>query len=323
MWPGRPLCIYLARRVLGLGVSLLVTTIALFAALSSLPGTASTAALGLNPTPAAIKAFNVRYGLDRSLVTQYIDWISGALKGNFGQSYQTNVSITDEIWLRTPVTLELTVLAAVVALIIAIPLAAIAASRRGSGTDVTATSVSLIGLSLPAFATATALVLVFSLKLHWVPPGGFVPFASDPAENVRMMVLPSVSLGVVSAGLLMRIFRSGLSQALDQEYVLASRSRGATNGHVMRRHAMRVAAIPLMTVGAMEIGAIFGGSVVIEQIFQLPGLGSLVLQGIANRDFRVLQAAAIVIATFVMIANLVVDLIAATIDPRLRGVEGA
>lgn len=132
------------------------------------------------------------------------------------------------------------------------------------------------------------------------------------------MILPALSLGLVSGGLLMRIFRAGLTEALGRDYVMASRSRGASRTQVLRRHALRVALVPLITVGAMEVGAIFGGSVVVEQIFQIPGLGSLVLSGIEARDYRVLQAAALVIATFVMVANLIVDLVAAAIDPRLR-----
>jgi peptide/nickel transport system permease protein len=256
--------------------------------------------------------------LDRPLATQYLDWIGGVVRGDFGRSYQTDVSITSEILARIPVTLELTIMAAAVALMIGVPLAVVASVRPGSRTDMALTSAALLGLSLPAFATATGLVLALSLSLHWLPPGGYVPFSEDPLANLRAMIMPAVSLGLVSAGLLMRILRSGLTQSLRQDYALTSRSRGASKQVVLRRHASRVAAIPFITVGAMEVGAIFGGSVVIEQIFQLPGLGRFVLLGIETRDFRVLQAAAMVIAAFVMVANLAVDLVAAGIDPRLR-----
>jgi peptide/nickel transport system permease protein len=261
--------------------------------------------------------------LDRPLITQYLDWIGGVVRGDFGSSYQTDVPITAEILARIPVTLELTIMATMVALLIGVPLAVIASTRPGSRIDVGLTSVSLLGLSMPAFTTATGLVLVLSLQLHWLPTGGYVPLTEDPLGNIQMMLMPAVSLGLVSAGFLMRILRIGLTQSLGEEYALASRSRGASEWAVLRRHAIRVAAIPFITVGAMEVGAIFGGSVVIEQIFQLPGLGSFVLLGIQTRDFQVLQAATIVIAAFVMLANLTVDLVAADIDPRLReGVKG-
>jgi len=309
---------YLLRRTTGVALSLLVGSLVLFLALSILPGKASTAALGLNPTPAAVTAFNARYGLDRPLAVQYLSWLGGILRGDFGYSYQTEVSISGEVARRVPVTLELTFLATLAALVFAIPLAIVASLRRGSVTDLAATSLSLAGLSLPAFATATAMVLVFALKLHWLPPGGYVSPFVDLGRNLRLMILPAVSLGLVSGGLLMRIFRAGLTDALARDFIMASRSRGASRIRVLVRHAVRVAIVPFITVGAMEVGAIFGGAVVVEKIFQIPGIGSLVLQGIEARDFRVLQAAALVVAAFVMIANLAVDMVAAAIDPRLR-----
>jgi peptide/nickel transport system permease protein len=309
---------YIYKRLAGVLLSLIVASLLLFVTLSVLPGKAATAALGLNPTPEAAAAFNARYGLDRPLVIQYLSWIGGVLHGDFGHSYQTEASISDEVARRLPVTLELTFLAAVVALFIAVPLAFVASLRRGRLWDYFATAVSLIGLSLPAFATATALVLVFALKLLWLPPGGYIDPTTDLLGNLRLMILPAISLGLVSGGLLMRIFRAGITDALGRDYILASRSRGASRRQVLFRHAVRVASIPFITVGAMEIGAIFGGAVVVERIFQLPGIGSFVLQGIQTRDYHVLQAGALIITAFVMFANLFVDLVAAAIDPRLR-----
>jgi peptide/nickel transport system permease protein len=309
---------YIIKRIVGVVLSLVISSMILFFTLNVLPGSAATSALGLNPSPAAAAAFNARYGLDRPLVMQYLTWIAGAAHGDFGLSYQTEISITDEIARRVPVTLELTFLAAVATLLISIPLAFVACLNRGRLLDLVATTVSLVGLSLPAFATGTALVLFVSLTLHWLPPGGFVDPAVSLWGNLRLMILPSISLGLVSGGLLMRIFRAGINDALGREYVLVSRSRGASRLRVLLRHAVRVASIPFITVGAMEIGAIFGGAVVIERIFQIPGIGSFVLQGVETRDYRVLQAGALVITAFVMIANLVADLIAAAIDPRLR-----
>ena len=309
---------YVLKRIIGVVLSLFVASLLLFITLNVLPGTAATSAMGLNPSPAAAAAFNARYGLDRQLYVQYLSWIGGAAHGDFGRSYQTEISISAEIARRVPVTLELTFLATVATLLIAIPLAFFASLNRGGIPDLLATGVSLIGLSLPAFATATALVLIFSLTLHWLPPGGYIDPTTNLLGNLRLMILPAISLGLVSGGLLMRIFRAGITDALGRDYVLASRSRGASRGQVLRRHAVRVASIPFITIGAMEIGAIFGGAVVVERIFQIPGIGSFVLQGIETRDYRVLQAGALVIAAFVMFANLAVDLIAAAIDPRLR-----
>jgi peptide/nickel transport system permease protein len=309
---------FLAKRIAGVVASLLVISLILFVALSIVPGRASTAALGTNPSPAAIAAFNERYGLDRPLSVQYLDWLRGVVVGDFGRSYQTDIEIGGEVARRFPVTLELTFLAALVALVFAVPLALAAARYRRTGLDYTFSGVALAGLSMPVFAVATALVLFISLHLHWLPPGGYVPFSANPVQNLKLMILPAISLGLVSGGVMMRIVRAGLIDAVERDFAMVSLSRGASDGRVLVRHGVRVAAVPFLTFGAMEISAIFGGAVVIEQIFQLPGLGTMALQGIETRDYRVLQAAALVIATFVMVANLLVDLIAALIDPRLR-----
>jgi peptide/nickel transport system permease protein len=312
---------YLARRLLGLLLSLLVVSAVLFLALSVVPGKASTAALGTNPSPEAIAAFDRRYGLDRPLVVQYAEWLAGVARLDFGRSYQTDVSISDEILRRAPVTLELTLLAGLVALLLAVPLAMLAARHQYGTLDYGATALALSFVSVPAFAIATALVLVVSLQLRWLPPGGYTPFLEQPLQNLRLMLLPALSLGIVSGGVMMRILRAGMADAMQRSFVLVSRSRGASLGQVLVRHAAPVAAVPFMTFSAMEISAIFGGAVVIERIFQIPGLGTLVLQGIETRDYRVLQAAALVVATFVMTANLLVDLLAAAIDPRLRRLQ--
>lgn len=309
---------YIAKRIVGLVVSLLVVSIVLFVSLSVIPGKASTAALGTTPTPEAIAAFNARYGLDQPLYVQYADWLGGVLQGDFGRSVQSDVSISAEIAKRFPITLELTLLAILVALAISVPLALLA-SRRANGTlDFALSGLALVGLSMPAFAVATGLVLVVSLQLHWLPPGGYRPLLTDPVQNLRLMIMPAISLGVVSGGVMMRIFRASLASAMEQGFAMISRSRGASTGRVLVRHAVPVAVVPFMTFSAMELGAIFGGALIVERIFQLPGLGSLVLLSIESRDFRTLQAAALLIAAFVMVVNLLVDVVAAWIDPRLR-----
>lgn len=309
---------FLMKRLAGMAASLLAISLLLFVALSIVPGRASTAALGTNPSPEAIAAFDRRYGLDRSLTIQYLDWLGNLMVGDFGRSYQTDVEIGMEIARRLPVTLELTFIAALFALSIALPLALLAARYRRTAVDYAASAAALAGLSVPVFAIATALVLFVSLRWRWLPPGGYVAFSDNPLQNLKLMVLPALSLGIVSGGVLMRIFRAGLINAVERDFATVSLSRGVSQGRVLLRHGARVAAVPFLTFGAMEISAIFGGAVVIEQIFQLPGLGTLALQGIETRDYRVLQAAAMVITTFVMVANLLVDLVAAAIDPRLR-----
>jgi peptide/nickel transport system permease protein len=298
--------------------ALLVSSIIIFFTINAVPGRASSAALGYNPTPEAVAAFDKRYGLDKPLYIQYTSWLFGAIRGDFGHSLQTNIDISSEIARRLPVTLELTFLSFMVVMIISFPLGIIAAERRGKAVDVLSSVTTLIGLSIPSFVTATALVLIISIELGWLLSGGYVPFLEDPIQNLKLMALPSISLGSVSAALLMRILRTSLIDVLNKDYIRTARARGATRWRVLRVHAVRNAAIPFITVGAMELGVIFGGSVIIEKIFQLPGIGSYVLLGIETRDFRVLQAGVLVITAFVLFANLFVDLIAAWLDPRIR-----
>jgi peptide/nickel transport system permease protein len=204
-------------------------------------------------------------------------------------------------------------------MLIALPLGILAAQQRGRAADIGASIASLVGVSIPSFVTATILILVVALGLHWVPPGGYVPLWDKPIQNLQLMILPAISLGVVSSSLLMRIFRVSMIDALGREYVQAARARGADEWRILGVHTFRNASIPLITVGAMEVAAIFGGSVIVEKIFQLPGIGSYVLMGIESRDFGLLQSAALIITAFVLLANLSVDLIAAWLDPRLRG----
>jgi len=170
--------------------------------------------------------------------------------------------------------------------------------------------------AMPNFWLATLLVMVFSIWLRWLPPGGYVPFTEDPLRNLTLMVLPSLSLGLVSSALLLRIMRASMLEVLSRDYIRTAKAKGASESLTIRRHSLRNAAIPYINVAAVELGFLFGSVVVIEDIFQLPGIGSLVLVGIINRDYPVLLAAALAITVFVLLANLVVDLCVALLDPR-------
>ncbi len=309
---------FMTMRLGGTLLALLVASMIIFGTINAVPGSASTFALGQNPSPQARAAFEARYGLDRPLVEQYLVWASGAVRGDFGKTFQTEIDIREELGRRLPVTLELTFLAFLILMAISLPLAIIAAQRQGTSVDLLASIVILVGLSIPSFVMATVLVLVFSLNLRWLPPGGHVPFLENPVQNLRLMLLPAISLGLVSAAFMMRLFRTSLVDALNKDYVKAARARGAQERRILGVHAIRNAAVPLITVVALELGALFGGAVIIEKIFQLPGIGSFVYLGITSRDYRILQASALVVTAFVLFANFLVDLVAAWLDPRLR-----
>jgi peptide/nickel transport system permease protein len=229
-----------------------------------------------------------------------------------------------EIAKRLPVTLELAFFAFLVANLIAVPLGAIAAYRHLKPADRLITTLATVLGAIPNFWLATLLVLVFALKLRVLPAGGFTPLTEDIVKNLRQMILPALSLGVVSSALLLRIMRASMIEVLSSDYIRTARAKGVSDATVIGRHALKNATIPYLTVGAVEFGFLFGGVVIIEDIFRLPGIGSLVLVGIINRDYPVLIGSSLVVTVVVLTANMLVDIAASLLDPRqVRSKSGA
>lgn len=307
-------------RLAAFALTLFGASIILFLTIQVLPGSAARSALGVDATPQAIARFEAQRGLDRPLVIQYVEWFRKAGTGDFGVSFQNSVPVGPEILHRLPVTLELAVLAFLIANVIAIPFGIFAAARHQRGADkAIGLFASLVG-AVPNFWLATLLVMLFTLKLRWLPPGGFTPFFNDPLLNLKQMIMPALSLGLVSSALLTRIMRSSMIEVLSSDYIRTAVAKGAPEGVMLRRHAVRNSLIPYMNVAAVEFGFLFGSVVVIEDIFLLPGIGSLVLVGIINRDYPVLLAAALTITLFVLATNLIVDIAVGLLDPRrVRG----
>jgi peptide/nickel transport system permease protein len=301
-------------------LTLFAASVVLFLTINVLPGSAAKAALGIDATPQAIARFEAQNGLDRPLVIQYVEWLGKTLMGDFGTSFQNRVAVGPELLNRIPVTLELAILAFVVANCIAIPLGIASAARHQKGTDKSVTFMATILGAVPNFWLATLLVMFFTLNLRWLPPGGFTPFLANPVMNLKQMMMPALSLGLVSSALLIRIMRSSMIEVLSSDYIRTANAKGATEATVVRRHAVRNALIPYLNVAAVEFGFLFGSVVVIEDIFLLPGVGSLVLVGIINRDYPVLLAGALTITVFVLVVNLLVDIAVGVLDPRrVRG----
>jgi peptide/nickel transport system permease protein len=296
--------------------TLFAASVVLFIAINVVPGSAARSALGVDATPQAIMRFEALNGLNRPLVVQYTDWLGKALHGDFGTSFQNRVPVAPEILKRLPPTLELAILAFLLANAIAMPLGALAALRHRRKADVAISTLATVLGAIPSFWLATLLVLVFSLHLKILPAGGYTPFLDSPRQNLTQMILPAVSLGLVSSALLLRIMRTTMIEVLSSDYVRTAHAKGAPEWMVITRHALRNALIPYLTVGAVEFGFLFGGVVVIEDIFRLPGIGSLVLVGIINRDYPVLLGSALVVTIIVLFANMVVDTFAALLDPR-------
>lgn len=307
----------IATRLAAFILTLFAASVVLFVTISVLPGSAAKSALGMEATPQAIARFEAQRGLDRPLIVQYAEWFSKTLSGDFGISFQNSVPVGPELLKRIPVTLELATLAFIIANLVAIPLGTLAAARHTKRSDKTTTFAATVLGAVPNFWLATLLIMVFSLNLRWLPPGGFTPFFQDPLQNLKQMIMPALSLGLVSSALLIRIMRASMIEVLSSDYIRTAHAKGATETVVISRHALRNSLIPYMNVAAVEFGFLFGSAVVIEDIFRLPGVGSLVLVGIINRDFPVLLASALTITVFVLVVNLIVDLAVGFLDPRL------
>lgn len=305
-----------ALRLAAFGLTAFAASVILFLAITIVPGSAATSALGIDATPQAIARFEARHGLDRPWTTQYAEWLGRALRGDFGTSFQNGVAIGPDLAARIPVTLELALLAFAIANLIALPLGALAAARRRRPIDRAANIFATIVGATPSFWLATLLVMLLTLRLAWLPPSGYTPLLADPWRNLQQMIMPALSLGLVSAGLLTRIMRASMLDVLKSDYIRTAQAKGSGPGRVLRRHALRNAVIPYLHVATVELGFLVGSVVVIEDIFRLPGLGSMVLVGIIGRDYPVLLPSALAITLFVFVANLLVDLAAALIDPR-------
>jgi peptide/nickel transport system permease protein len=309
---------YIRIRLLAMIPVLIGMSILVFVMMRLIPGDAAVVFLGTKPTPEAVAAFRHKAGLDKPIYVQYFDWIGRLARGDLGMSLTTGTDIRTELTNRLPITLELTLLAILIAIVIAVPLGVIAALRHNTAVDLGLTSLGMIGLSLPNFWLGTMLVLFFSVKEQWFPPGGFIPFSDDPVGNLKSMALPAISLGVVSASVIMRMTRSSMLEVVRQDYVRTARAKGLTNSLITRRHLLKNALIPVITVAGMEVGYIFGGAFLIEAVFYLPGIATYALLAVNQRDYPVLQTVVLLVTVVFMLINLGVDLLYTYLDPRLR-----
>jgi peptide/nickel transport system permease protein len=293
---------------------LLGVSIVTFLLLRLIPGDTVIVALGgdSRATPEQIAAIRASYGLDQPLPVQYVRWLGHVVRGDLGKSLRSGRSLREELALRLPVTIELTLLAAVVGTIPALLLGTLAAF------DVGATVGTLIGISIPNFLLATLLVLVFCFWLRWLPNLGFTEFARDPVEHFKKMILPALSLGLPLAAILMRITRSSVLEVLGQDHVRTARAKGLREWRVVMRHVLPNAAIPIITVAGIQIARLLGGTVIVESIFGLPGIGRYVFEAIGTRDYPVVQGVTLVIASIFVVTSILVDILYALVDPRLR-----
>ena len=308
---------YVIRRLLQLIPVLFGISVLIFAVMKMIPGDVISGILGVDATPELREQLREIYGLDRPYVVQYLDWIGGVLRGDFGESIRTGEPILPQILTRFKVTAELTILAAIISCIIAIPLGILAAVKRNSMADRFVRVFALLGVSVPNFALSILLILFLSLVFNYFSPLGYVGFFEDPIRNLQIMILPASILGVSIAGSVMRMTRSSVLEVLRQDFVRTVRAKGASERVAIFRHVLRNALIPIITLVGMQIGSLLGGAVIVEQIFSLPGLGQMTLTGINQRDYPVVQGCVLFIAFVYVLVNLVTDLLYSYIDPRI------
>jgi peptide/nickel transport system permease protein len=256
-------------------------------------------------------------GLSGSYPEQYWNWASGVVHGDFGDSYRNAEPVSDVLRRAIPITLELMILALLIATLIGVPLGVISAVRRDSASDYASRVAGLIGISIPSFWLATLLLIFTSRVFGWVPPLVYTSFFDDPLTNLSQFALPAISISVFTLAIVMRMVRATMLEVLSQDYVRTARAKGVTRRLVIYRHALRNALIPVVTIVGFEIGILMGGAAIVEIIFGLPGVGYVLLQAIFNRDYPLVQGATLLIAVIFVVANTIVDIVYGWIDPRI------
>jgi peptide/nickel transport system permease protein len=283
-----------------------------------IPGDPTMTLLGMEATAEARAAMSVKLGLDKPVFVRYGLWLVNVLRGDLGISIFGQFPVSKLIANALPVSLQLALMSITLALLIAIPLAIVSAVRKNTWIDVVATLGSFVGLSLPSFWLALMLIYVFAVNLGWLPASGFVRFNENPIQNLRHMILPSVTLGIIYSTGLMRFLRAGLLDVMNEDFVRTARMKGVAEWRVLGRHVLKNALIPFVTVVGLEIAWLMGGAVFIESVFGLPGMGRLAINAIYQRDYVLVQGIVLVLAAVFLGINLFVDILYAWLDPRIR-----
>jgi len=309
---------YVAGRLLSSLLVLVLLSVIVFAMVRLIPGDPVAAfADPANPDPAALAALRTELGLDRPWLTQYFVWIGGVLTGDLGTAITQPLQVSELIATRLPVSIQLSVMATVFGVAIGIPAGVIAATRARRAADHAVRGLSFVFLATPPFVLGTVLILVNSVTLR-LPLIGYVRFRDDPLDSIRSMLLPSLLLGLVLAALVARYTRGTLLDTLNQDFVRTARAKGAGPGRLVGRHALRNALIPVTTIVGIELASLVGGTVVTEAVFALPGMGSVLINGIRSSDYPIIQASVLVIGLIYVVINFAVDLLYPLIDPRVR-----
>ncbi|WP_163970265.1 nickel ABC transporter permease [Oceanobacillus halotolerans] len=294
-----------------LGISFLV-----FMSMHLAPGDPAQIIAGPTASSSDLEAIREDLGLNKPVMVQYVDYLGSILQGDFGYSYQTNQSVSEAILTRFPTTVKLATASMILAIIIGIVAGMISAMRQNSWIDVSSTTISLAGVSIPNFWLGTMLILLFSVNLQWLPVGGLTePWYT--VEGIKELILPAITLGTASAALITRMARSSMLEVIQSDYVRTARAKGVKRHSITWVHALRNAMIPVITIIGINFGSLLGGTIITEQVFAINGIGRLMIDAIAARDFPVVQATVLLVAGIFVVVNLIVDIIYAIIDPRI------
>jgi peptide/nickel transport system permease protein len=310
---------FLARRLLLLVPTLFGMSLIVFLIVRLLPGDIIDVLTGgdISVTPEQREAIREQLGISGSLHEQYLNWAGNALRGDFGESLRNTEPVTSVLGDALPITIELVVLGLLIAVLFGIPFGVISAVRRESAHDYASRVGGLIGVSIPNFWLATLLLLFTSRVFHWVPPTSYISPFEDPIGNLSQFILPALSISVFTMAIVMRMVRATMLEVLGQDYVRTARAKGVARRRVVAKHALRNALIPVVTVVGFEVGVLVSGAAIVEIIFGIPGVGWTLLQAIFNRDYPLIQATAMLLATIFVVFNLLVDVVYGWLDPRI------
>lgn len=309
---------YILRRLLSLVPVILIVGIVVFMLIHLTPGDPAAVILGDSATPEALENLREQLGLNDPLPIQFLNWFGGVVRLDFGDSIFIGDSVLRAILDRVQPTVLLTIYALTIQILVGVPAGVISAVRHNSIVDRIVTVIAISGAATPTFFLGILLILLFSVRLGWLPSGGYEPINEDPVAHFKAMILPAFALGFSSAGLLARLVRSSMLDVLREDYVRTAYAKGLQGKSVVVGHALRNALIPALTVVGTSVGALLGGAVVTETVFTIPGMGRLVVQSISRRDYPVIQGAVMLIAMTYVIVNLIVDILYVYIDPRVR-----
>jgi peptide/nickel transport system permease protein len=310
--------VFALRRLAGFAVTLFLAALVIFLLLDLLPGDPAQFILGISATPEKLMQLREQLGLNAPAHERFLGWVLGMLQGDFGISYTQQAPVSQLIWDRMEVTLPLTLFAMVISMAVGLPLGILAARRRGKALDTSIMVLAQMGVAIPNFWFGMLLTLLFAVTLRWLPPGGFTPWTDNPQLAFRGLILPSIALALPQAAILARVMRTALVDVSAQDFIRTARAKGLTMGQAVWRHGVRNALLPVLTILGLQFAYLIGGTIIVENVFYLPGLGRLIATAISERDLILVRGATIVLVLAVTVTMLLTDLAYGVIDPRLR-----